>query len=163
MSSSDDALAVYLNDHLAGSSAGSDLAREIQSRTEGTELGSAMVEVARQIEEDRETLVGIMRSLGIEPSGFKEAAGTVLEKLSRIKFHPAVEGSEELNRLLQLETLGLGITGKRALWQALDVASATNSRLAGFDFRQLIERANGQLERVEPYRLELARTVLGAG
>src|SRR5215207_11366798 len=50
------ALDVYLNDHLAGSTMGLDLARRLASQGEGTPVGKVMGAIASEIERDRETL-----------------------------------------------------------------------------------------------------------
>jgi hypothetical protein len=55
----DKAIDVDLNDHLAGATLGSDLAEQIRDRNEGTPLGDAMGSIARQIEEDRRTLLDL--------------------------------------------------------------------------------------------------------
>jgi hypothetical protein len=57
----DKAMDVYLNDHLAGAMLGSNLAEQIRSRNRGTPLGELMGSLAPQIEEDRQTLIGLMR------------------------------------------------------------------------------------------------------
>ena len=58
-------LDVYLNDHLAGSRMGLDLARWIESHAEGTPLGELMASIADEIEHDRETLERLMERLDI--------------------------------------------------------------------------------------------------
>jgi hypothetical protein len=49
----DKAMDVYLNDHLAGATLGSELAEQIRNRHEGTPLGEVMRSIAPQVEEDR--------------------------------------------------------------------------------------------------------------
>jgi hypothetical protein len=46
----------YLNDHLAGSTLGIDLAKQIRDRAEGR-MRALMETIAAEIEEDRETLI----------------------------------------------------------------------------------------------------------
>ncbi len=41
-----------------------------------------------------------------------------------------VTGDADLSRLLELETLSMGITGKADLWQSLTEAPKTDTRLA---------------------------------
>ena len=53
----DNAIDVYLNDHLAGAMLGSDLAEQIQAQHDGTALGELMELLAPQIEQDRQTLI----------------------------------------------------------------------------------------------------------
>ena len=138
---SNDALEVYLNDHLAGSAAGIELAGKLRDNHQGTEFGEIMTALHRDISQDRDALEELMRHLEVERHQVKEAAGWVVEKLTR---------------LLETEALSLGIEGKLAMWLALKEAAAGDQRLAGTDFDRLIERARGQRRALEPHRLAAA-------
>ena len=59
-----DLLAIYLNDHLAGSTVGVELARRARGSNDGTELGEFLATLAAEIEEDRDTLGEVMGSVG---------------------------------------------------------------------------------------------------
>jgi hypothetical protein len=65
-----------------------------------------------------------------------------------------------LARLELLETLAMGIHGKRAVWRALRVVAPKHPALSGLDLDLLERRAVEQLDRVEEWRLEAAREVL---
>jgi hypothetical protein len=149
-------LEVYLNDHLAGSAAGIELAAKLRDNHKGTALGNDMDALHRDISQDREALEELMRRLEVDRHPVKEAAGWVMEKLSRLRLNPALTGSSDLTRLLETEALSLGIEGKLAMWLALKEAAAGDGRLAGTDFDRLIERANGQRRTLEPHRLAAA-------
>jgi hypothetical protein len=69
-------------------------------------------------------------------------------------------GSPQLSLLLELELLYLGIEGKHTLWRTLRVLTGTDTRLAEFDFDNLIKRAQEQLTGVEKQRLAAATTAL---
>jgi hypothetical protein len=153
---SDELLGVYLNDHLAGSAAGLELAAKLRDNNQGTELGEAMAALHRDIEQDRATLEELMGRLEVERHPVKQAAGWLFEKLSRARLNPALTGSADLTRLLETEALSLGIEGKLAMWLALKEAAAGDQRLAGTDFDRLIERARGQRRTLEPHRLAAA-------
>jgi hypothetical protein len=150
---SNELLGVYLNDHLAGSAAGIELAGKLRDNHKGTELGEAMAALHRDITQDRDALEELMGHLEVDRHAVKEAAGWMLEKLSRLRLNPALTGGAELTRLLETEALSLGIEGKLAMWLALKEAAA---RLAGTDFDRLIERARGQRRALEPHRLAAA-------
>jgi hypothetical protein len=64
---------------------------------------------------------------------------------------------ESLGVFQTLETLGLGILGKRFLWIALKVISEMDSRVSGLDFEALARNASDQFDRVEEFRLRTAR------
>jgi hypothetical protein len=153
---SNELLGVYLNDHLAGSAAGIELAGKLRDNHQGTELGDLMAALHRDISQDRDALEELMRHLEVERHPVKEAAGWMLEKLSRLRLNPALTGGAELTRLLETEALSLGIEGKLAMWLALKEVAAADARLAGTDFDRLIERARGQRRSLEPHRLAAA-------
>ena len=151
--SSNEPLGVYLNDHLAGSAAGTELAEKLRDNNQGTELGNTMAALHRDIEQDRATLEELMARLEVERHPVKEAAGWLLERLSRLRLNPAATGSADLTRLLETEALSLGIDGKLAMWLVLKEAAAADRRLDGTDLDRLIERARGQRRTLEPHRV----------
>ena len=153
---SNELLGVYLNEHLAGSAAGTELAQKLRDNHQGTELGQVMAALHRDIVQDKEALEELMRRLEVERHPVKEAAGWALEKLSRLRLNPALTGGAELTRLLETEALSLGIEGKLAMWLALKEAAASDRRLAGTDYDRLIERARGQRRSLEPHRIAAA-------
>ena len=159
---SNELLGVYLNDHLAGSAAGTELSQKLRDNHKGTEFGDAMAALHRDIAQDKEALEELMGQLEVERHPVKEAAGWALEKLSRLRLNPALTGGAEVTRLLEIEALSLGIEGKLRMWAALKEAAATNPRLAGTDFDHLIERARGQRRTLEPHRLAAAAAAFPA-
>jgi hypothetical protein len=148
-------LSAYLNDHLAGSKAAMELVSSLGENS-GTPLGEMLGRLGTEIDADRNTLEGIMASLGIEPSPMKQAAGWMLEKLSRIRFDEHLTGSAATSRLMQLETLSLGIEGKRLLWKTLAQVADAGASLDGVDLQELVARAETQRDWIEPFRLEAA-------
>lgn len=153
-------LAAYLNDHLAGSTAGRDLAAKLADDNKGTPLGAVMVGLLADIEADRTTLEQLVDGLGIERQSLKQAAGWTAEKLSRLRFSRSVTGSAALSQLLEMEMLSMGVHGKRALWRSLDQVSGADPRLAELDFDALSQRAQDQLGRLETQRLAAAAKAL---
>jgi hypothetical protein len=155
-------LGIYLNDHLAGATAGIELARRTLAENEGTELAAFLRELLAEIEEDRDTLVQLMLSLGIARSTVKLAAAWTAEKVGRMKLNGQLRGYSPLSRLVELEGLAVGVEGKRALWLALGEVRARDHRLRDIDFDGLAERARSQRERLEFHRLAAAAEALGA-
>jgi hypothetical protein len=161
--SSNELLGVYLNDHLAGSAAGIELAEKLRDNNQGTELGNTVAALHRDIEQDRATLEELMARLEVERHPVKEAAGWLLERLSRLRLNPALTGSADLTRLLETEALSLGIEGKLAMWLVLKEAAAVDRRLARTDFDRLIERARGQRRTLEPHRVAAGLAAFSGG
>jgi hypothetical protein len=154
-------LPIYLNDHLAGSTVGLELARRTLAENEGSELGEFLRELVAEIEADRDTLLGLMRELGIARSTVKVAAAWTAEKLGRLKPNGQLRGYSPLSRLVELEGLAAGIDAKRALWLALAELRDRDSRLRNVDLDALAERARSQRERLEAHRLAAAVNALG--
>ncbi|HEV3504732.1 MAG TPA: hypothetical protein VG637_05560 [Actinomycetes bacterium] len=153
---SNELLGVYLNDHLAGSTAGLELAEKLRDNNQGTELGRVMAALHHDIDQDRAALEEVMARLDVDRHPVKEAAGWMLERLSRLRLNPLLTGSADLTRLLETEALSLGIEGKLRMWLALKEAAVRDQRLAGTDYDRLIERASSQRRTLEPHRLAAA-------
>ena len=154
-------LDVYLNDHLAGSAAAVELVERIRDNNEGTPLAAHMAGLLGEIEADKDTLSAIMERLGVVRSTPKQVAGKVLETLSRLRLNERVTGSAEVTRLMELETLSLGIEGKVSLWRSLSEVIESRPELVEFDLPTLASRGVSQRAGVEPFRLEAAAAALG--
>src|SRR5262249_54023608 len=153
-------LTTYLNDHLAGAVAGSELANQIGSEYADTSFGPFLTELANEIEQDKATLEGLMQRLGITPSPIKQLAGWVGEKLSRLKLSETMTTDQDLKRLLEFETLSLGIEGKLAMWRALIEVSQSHPELAATDLKTLAKRAESQRATLEDHRIQIVRQAL---
>ena len=150
-------LDVYLNDHLAGGTAGVNLATMAADEHRSDEHGAFFSELASDIRKDHDQLEAIMDALNTDRSATKVAAAEVGSKMMAPKF----TGTEdELNTFVALETLSIGVEGKHCLWQSLKTVEDANPALADFDIDNLISRAREQRSRIEAKRLELAPRAL---
>lgn len=147
-------LAIYLNDHLAGSTGGVETARRAHGANEGSEFGPPLALLTEEIEADRDSLEAVMEELGVGRSRWKPAIGWVGEKFGRLKPNGQLRGYSPLSRVVELELLLLGITGKLRLWTLLDelVGAETST-----DFKALAARAEDQRERVADLQSRAAR------
>jgi hypothetical protein len=153
-------LGIYLNDHLAGATAGVELARRLRSSNrDDPELGTPLTEICAEVEADRDALRRTMERLGIRRSCLKPAAAWAGEKLGRMKLNGQLRGYSPLSRVVELEMLAIGIAGKARMWRSL--AGALGGELAGLDFGALAERADGQRARVEELHRLAARRAFG--
>jgi hypothetical protein len=153
-----DSLGTYLHDHLAGAAYAIDLVEFMRDQHRGDDLGRFAAEILVVIKQDRDTLRGIAECVGASGNTLKEAASRVGEKVSRFKLgHDAGSG---LATFEGLESLAIGILGKRALWRALAAIAPSDRRLAGVDFDALAARAQKQHDQVDQRRLMVARTAL---
>jgi hypothetical protein len=158
----DRAIDVYLNDHLAGATLGSNLAEQIRDRHEGTPLGEVMRTIAAQVEEDRQTLIELMERMDVSSNPVKQAAGWVAEKASRVKFSGVVSGEPDHGAFMALESLTLGVAGKLSLWQALEQVKGDYPALASADLDGLVARAQAQHGTLEQQRLAAGRRALAS-
>jgi hypothetical protein len=154
-----DLLSIYLNDHLAGATAGVELARRARNANRKDErFGPPLAEICEEIEADRETLIGLMDRLEIRRDPLKPAAAWAVEKLGRLKLNGRLTGYSPLSRQVELEGLLIGIAGKEQMWRALGHSLGEGKGEA--DFAQLAERAERQRAVVAELHLEAASLAL---
>jgi hypothetical protein len=146
-------LPIYLNDHLAGSTLGRDLSRRAAANNQGTSYGPFLDELAQEIDEDRDTLIRLMKGRGVTINHFKAAAAWTGEKLGRLKLNGRLRGYSPLSRVVEIELLALGVHGKLALWRALERLGSPDP-VPGVDLTELIRRAEKQREGLEEHRLK---------
>jgi hypothetical protein len=153
-----DALATYLQDHLAGAMHAIELLKAMRNHHGGGPLGQFASELLSEIEADRDLLAGLTEKAGATPGVMKEWAAWMGEKVSRLKLkHGRGDG---LGTFEALEFLVVGIHGKWALWRALSLVTVCDPRFQGTDFEQLATRAKSQHDKVDARRLECARSAL---
>jgi hypothetical protein len=141
-------LEIYLNDHLAGASGGVELARRLRaSNRDDAIFGEPLSRVCGEIEADRIVLEQVIERLGYSRSRIKPAAAWVAEKLGRLKLNGQLRGYSPLSRLIELEGLLIGITGKIGLWETL-TELGTGENLDA-DLEQLTVRAAAQRAAVD--------------
>jgi hypothetical protein len=145
-------LATYLNDHLAGATAGRELARRSASSNRGSPLGQFLAVIAQEIDEDRDALLALMGELQVGTDRVKVLGGWAAEKVGRLKPNGRLFSYSPLSRLLEVEGLTLGVRGKLALWQSLELIQSTEPALANADLAFLVQRAERQLSELEQHR-----------
>lgn len=157
-------LITYLNDHLAGSVAGVELAERCLADETGTPLGAFLAGLVPEIERDRQELKELIGRLDGGENALKKAAGWLAEKVGEVKLGDRFSADPDLSRLERLEVLLLGVRGKLALWRALEALEPADARfLGGIDLAELSSRAEGQLAGLERHRLEAARRAFASG
>jgi hypothetical protein len=98
-----------------------------------------------------------MDSLEIGKDRVKVSGAWVAEKFGRLKPNGRLIGYSPLSRLVELEALALGITGKLSLWEALREVSDQDARLDAEELKGLAERADRQRKEVWQLRQRAAR------
>ncbi|MEU6218691.1 hypothetical protein ABZ845_14400 [Streptomyces sp. NPDC047022] len=155
-----EALKVYLNDHLAGATAGQHMSRHLAERHGSSTHSGELRRVADEIAEDRQTLLEVMGALGVPARRYKVLAGRLGEKARLIKLNGRLTRRSGLSDVLELETLRLGIEGKSLLWQTL-LSLTPEKGLDQARLRDLQDRARRQISTVEAVRREEAVGALG--
>jgi hypothetical protein len=153
-----DPIAIYLHDHFAGSSFAVELLEKLGAEFIGTPSGDVAIELLEQVQIDRKPLEQLIERVGEATPDLHDALGWIAERLSRIKLkHDDPTG---IGAFEAFETITLGILGKRALWETLQVRQQFDPRVAGLDYPGLIARAEQQFQKANQYRLELVRDAL---
>jgi hypothetical protein len=150
-------LRIYLQDHHAGSTTGLELARRIHGSNKGNEYGQVMAKVVDDVAADRKALESIMDELGFGADKIKDLGAWALEKAGRLKLNGQITGYSPLSRVVELEGLLTGITGKISLWVALLQIAPEEPRLDAARLERLRERGESQKATVEELRERAAR------
>jgi hypothetical protein len=159
--SRDDALEVYLNDHLTGASAGVDLFRRVARSYSDPDVRRVVSRLADEVDKDRRALLAIMRRVGSRPSWSSTIIGRVGERLGRLKPNGSLIRRTNLTDLVELEALMLGVRGKLACWHTLAEMAVNDPIIGPAEVDELTERANSQLRELESLRRGVAASVLG--
>jgi hypothetical protein len=150
-------LSIYLNDHLAGATVGVELAKRLHASNEEDEaLAAPLLQISSEIDADRKTLEQVLERLDVSRSPVKPIAAWLLERLGRLKPNGQLRGYSPLSRVLELEGLAMGVTGKIELWRSL--AKLDLGERVGVDFAAMTERAQRQLTAIG----ELHQLAVGA-
>lgn len=149
-------LRIYLNDHLAGSTAGLELARRARSENADNPVGEYLETLVRELREDRATLLGVMSALGLPRDQLKVGVAWLGEKLGRLKLNGRWLRYSPLSRLVEMEGLCIGTEGRLSMWRALRRLARKDERLRRFDFTALITRAEQQRRTLERLRQQSA-------
>ncbi|TSD93622.1 hypothetical protein FOS14_22450 [Skermania sp. ID1734] len=149
-------LGAYLNDHLAGATAGVELMRRIAGRHHG-DMGARLERLAVEIDQDRTTLIAIMQSLEVPRRRYMVVAGWIGEKLGRVKPNETWFQRSQVGPVIELEGMQLGVEGKAAGWRSLKTLAAEEPRLDVQQLDELIGRAAEQVAVLEECRTSVAR------
>ena len=156
MSSTGPLLGIYLNDHLAGATAGVELFRRA-ARAQPAPASQELQRLALEVEQDRQSLRALMQAVGAPERAYKVAGGWLAEKAGRVKPNGHLWSRSPLSDLVELEGLVLGVQGKAAGFKALRTLAADDPRLDPAELDRLVERAEQQAETLEALRLQAAR------
>lgn len=154
-------LGIYLNDHLAGATAGVELARRAASWQHSPAAGDALRQLASEVAQDRSALVSIMAALGVPVRQYKGWLAWAGEKISRLKPNGHLAARSPLSSLEELEMMRLGVEGKAAGWRTLRALADSDPRLDAQQLDELLGRARTQADNLEDLRVRAANALPG--
>lgn len=143
-------LGIYLNDHLTGAVGGVALAQRAARNHPTT---SELDRLAREIEEDRHSLLEIMSRMRIRRTRYKEPVALVAERLGRFKPNGSIVRRSPLSSVVELEAMKIGVTGKLSCWLMLRRLADVDTTVPAEQLDGLIVRAEQQLEAIEQLRI----------
>jgi hypothetical protein len=150
---------IYLNDHRAGGTAGLRLARRMLAENPGSILGETLESLVEKIQADALVLDTVCARLGIRPNPVKRLGAILIERASALKLNGRVRDYSPLSRVLEIEALLSGIQAKRLLWSALHHSRIDD--LDGFDFPELVRRADAQYNALLAHHAPAIQSALG--
>src|SRR5207248_7805568 len=137
-------LQIYLNDHLAGATAGMELAKRARSENAGSPFAAPLRKLTEAIVKDQGSLRALMQRLGVPVNPAKMAAAWAVEKIGRLKLNGSLLAYSPLSRVVEIESLLAGVEGKAAMWRALLVLADSDDRIPKAELERLLTRATRQ-------------------
>ena len=156
-------LGIYLNDHLAGATAGVELAHRAAAASRNTRIGEPLGLFAAEAAEDRAALLDMMNTLGVRVRHYKIYAARLGEKAGRLKLNGHLVRRSPLSTLEEVEALQMGVAGKTAGWRTLRGLAERDRRLDRLRLDQLIDAADRQSHILEELRLRAASAAFVSG
>ena len=153
-------LDIYLDDHHAAATAFLHVARRARIANPESELAAFLDRLVGELTEERRELERMMRELGHRPSRAKDAFAATAAQLGRLKLNGRIRGYSPLSRVLELEGLEAGVTGKLALWRSLEATGRLSEEWPPV-LARLHERAEAQREELERHRVQALRLAFG--
>ncbi|CAM3154960.1 hypothetical protein PSET11_00150 [Arthrobacter ulcerisalmonis] len=112
-------LQIYLTDHLAGATAGRDRSANMAHRYQGRPMGSALVKLAGQINDEHQTLAALIEALGFRRRLGHQVLAGLGEKLGRLKLNGRILSTSPLTPVIEIELMRSAVVGKIGLWRTL--------------------------------------------
>ncbi len=155
-------LGIYLNDHLAGAIAGTELAKRVAGAEQDRDPAGVLGRLAEEIADDRAALLTVMAALDVPVRRYKAIAAWAVEKAARLKPNGRVVSRSPLSRLVEFEAMRLGVEGKAAGWRTLRVLADTDRRIDAGRLDDLLKRAQRQAGEIEQLRAHAAAEAFGS-
>jgi hypothetical protein len=153
-------IGIYLNDHLAGATVGTELAHRIARHHDEVADRATLQRLAVEINADRRALLEIMALLGVPVRHYKTTAAWLGERAGRLKLNGRLRTRSPLSSLEELELIRLGVEGKAAGWRTLRELADTEPQLNKAWLDELLDRARSQADLLEDLRVRAANHLI---
>ena len=151
--SQEDALAVYLRGHVAGSHGAEAIARRLEDRSSDPSLRAFLGTFVEDVVHERALVEDILAEVEGSAGLLRRGASAVADAATRLGGALTQEVSP--GPAADLEALAIGVCGKRLLWGALAVLAEVDDRLARLPFPSLAERATDHERQILAFRRDL--------
>lgn len=150
-----DLLALYLNDHLAGATAGVGRAERMAEQYRDLPEHGSLSSLCTQLREERARLESLIGELGMAQSSWRQSLARVGEELGRLKLNRRLLARSPMSPLLEVELLRGAVNAKRGMWQVLTELSPALGLVAD-EWRQLDKQALEQSNSLDEVHAALA-------
>jgi hypothetical protein len=152
-----DPLSIYLSDHLAGSVAGISMMETLAQEAGASPLAAKLNRLAAEVREDQDLLRETLEHIDGHPNRLAQAAAWVSEKAGEGRLALSSRSHPALGLMQGLESVALGLRGKRAIFRVLAELAGVDPRLAGRPYAAREARTAAQEAMVEEERMAAAR------
>jgi len=116
---SNNAISIYLNDHLAIMSAESELIQRTARANPSTPLSECLWEIFTELRQQKDAVTAAIDRRGGQVSLIKQNAAWLLEKLGRLKFNGTVASYADLSRVVEIEAMIAAGEARLTMWKVL--------------------------------------------
>ena len=142
-----DLLALYLGDHLTGSSAGAARITDMATRHSDTPMGPELAAIAKEIREERAALRDVIEALGFSTHPLRRVVARVGERVAALKPNGRAFRRSPMTPVLEIELMRAAVNAKMAGWAVLR-AYAEELDLPQAPFSDLIAQSERQSDRL---------------
>jgi hypothetical protein len=143
--------------HLAASVAGIELAKRSHSSNKETEIDGFLERLIPILEEEQSLIKKLIASLDASESTAKKLAAWTAEKIGRLKLNDSILSYSDLSRVIELETLLVGLQGQSRMWRVLEAYCSDHPGFIDVDFSLAAQKAEAMLEEIKKHHLQAAK------
>ena len=159
----DTLLQIYLNDHLAGFVAATELAKRCLANNQEGSLGEWLNQLIDEFKAEQTSTKEMLAYSGGAESLIKQGAGWLAEKIGRLKCNGSLLAYSDLSRVVELEGLLIIAQDASVFWETCAWVRERDSRFEAIDFSRLNERARRRTEKLHHYHLSAVQQAFAKG